>query len=211
MFAAKHYLGQFYDGEAKARSEVAWVWLGTNLYINQIDNTPVKTISLSPIQMEGLRAVEVLPSKHVISVSYSKEGVNLLGPTIERSMENSEVQFDAKGGETYFIDHVAKLKWRGPSLSGQGMHKEGTWHATIAPYNPQAVDAENLQREILERAVSVDGIVQSWEHRHLVLTIPGSVQARVIYCGFKTEAGQKIRVFYFLSEPGRAVEINLIP
>ena len=31
-------VGQFYDGEAKPRAEVAWVWIKGDLHISQIDH-----------------------------------------------------------------------------------------------------------------------------------------------------------------------------
>jgi len=225
VFAAKHYLGQFYDGAAKPRAEVAWIFVRPDLRIDQIDHSTVKMVTKTPYQMNEVQAVEVLPGKHIISLSYLKDSVNFLGPYTDRSLRNSEVQFEVRGGETYAINYVVKEKWHGPSLTGQGMHKEGTWNATFTPYSPTVTETQDLGREILECGIDVEGVVQSWEHEKLVLTLTrdNSVREFSVWgsgawsasganwkvCK-KLHPGSKIRVLYFPSNPGEVIYLTLL-
>ena len=135
VFAARQdqYLGQFYDGEAKPRAEVAWIWLrtpslsftknnsDTKVSIHKIDNLPIKMKSRPPDDMAWMRALEVLPGTHIISVSVSGNGY---------SLKDIEVQIDAKTGENYFVDaDITSRKHSRSELSW-------TWRPTIevAPF-----------------------------------------------------------------------------
>lgn len=207
VFASQHYLGQFYSGEAKPRAEVAWIWTGihargtTKVYFHQIDHICIREISQPPAgnnrfaqvkNLKSIRAVEVLPGKHIISLGYDDGNA--------RSKGYLEVLIDAKAGENYVIDGVLGSKWA----------VQEKWNTTLSSYNPDAKEIENLTREIVERSVSVDGFVQSWEHKQLVLTLSGSVPPRKFNCNFTVLAGQKIRVLFFPSSPEDAVYVSLI-
>jgi hypothetical protein len=221
VFAAKQYLGQFYDGEAKPRTEVAWIWKPiytikgqTEIAIHQIDHMSIKMISRPPTDMREMKAVEVLPGKHIFTVSYYMGNIST-GEVY--STNDAEVPIDAKAGENYFIgaDMQSHVQW-------SRLKVKATWTPTVTVYSPTEKDIENLNRVILERPLRVDGVVQSWEHRHLVLTLSGNVHTmdfkfdvwpaakqRVAFRqqnGKTFSAGQKIRVLYFPSMPEEAVD-----
>lgn len=59
-------LGQFHDGQAKPRAEVAWIWMkGDGLHVARIDHSRFK---------EETAVVEVLPGKHVLEAYYWNGG-----------------------------------------------------------------------------------------------------------------------------------------
>jgi hypothetical protein len=87
-------------------------------------------------------------------------------------------------------------------------------------FDADTVRMDDLIRGSLEREISVDGVVQSWEHHHLVITLAGSVQSRVFriwepngvnsqVCK-KLHPGLKIMVLYYASNPDVAVYLFLL-
>ncbi len=178
-------LGQFYDGEAKPRAEVAWVWIKGDLHISRIDHSFVQMSKsrqeIFSLEIFSMAAVEVLPGKHVFEVRYVSSNTWSKG-------ENQEVEIDAKAGENYFLNSD---------------RKEDRWYVKTGTYSPKAKEMENLKRKVIESGLSVDGVVQSYDkkHHHLVLAIPGSIQTREFFCGYTVTTGQKIRVYYFPSWP----------
>jgi hypothetical protein len=193
-FAFHHDLGQFYDGEARPRAEVAWIWVGPNVYFTKIDNYRL-AIPPSRIELIAMKAAEVLPGKHVFTLRYMDGS--------EQSTDDTNVQIDAAAGQNYLITGKAHVGWK---------HGTSRWEETITTFSPIEKDIEGLKREKLERWVSVDGVVQSWESRHgkLVLSLPEGAPAMEFKCNFTVQAGQKIRVFYFPSWPQDAMEVNLL-
>jgi hypothetical protein len=187
----KGELGQFYDGEAKPRAEVAWIWIKGDLHISQIDHSRVAMYK-STEGVFWMVAVEVLPGKHFFNVYYWNNGSIW-------SKENQEVEIDAKAGENYFLS--GDTKWKDPTH----------WFIKTGTFSPKP-NEENLRRKLLERPVSVDGVVQNYneKHSHLVLTVPGSVQAREFFCVYTVTIGQKIRVLYFPSMPDMVIKVDPI-
>ena len=212
VFAIQHYVGQFYDGEAKPRAEVAWIWVGNShgalgsTHFDEIDHSKISTSH----DYHLWKAIEVLPGKHMVAVSFED---------ISGYSQNDQVlEIDAKAGENYIILGKTELHWRG----------ENQWSSTISAFIPETNDIEKLKREKLERSVSVDGVVQSWRSQTLVLAIQESNQIRkfkAIYDlrlghivqqdGKKAQvmqpAGAKVRVFYFPSRPEEAARVILVP
>ncbi len=186
----KGEVGQFYNGEAKPRAEVAWVWIKGDLHITQIDHFYLQMSTdrdaYFSMGIFSMAAVEVLPGKHVFTVRYVSDYAWSKG-------ENQEVEIDAKAGENYFLNSD---------------RKEDRWYVKTGTFSPKAKEMESLKRKIIERSISVDGVIQSYEpkHGHLVLTVPGSAQAREFRCLQHSEIGQKIRVFYFPSLPNDCSE-----
>jgi len=107
------------------------------------------------------------------------------------------VEIDAKAGENYFLN------------DGYGRSE---WHLNAGTYSPKAKDIERLRRVVIERPASVDGVVQSWDEKHilLVLAVPGSIQVREFTCPFTLGAGMKVRAFYSPSRPKEVVDLNSI-
>jgi hypothetical protein len=178
-------VGQFYDGEAKPRAEVAWVWIKGDLHISQIDHFFVQMSNdRDAFFSEGIffmAAVEVLPGKHVFTVRYASDYAWSMG-------QNQEVEIDAKAGENYFLNSD---------------RKGNRWSIKTGTFSPKAKEMESLSRKVIERSVSVDGVVESYEskHGHLVLTVSETVQSREFRCFAELKIGQKIRLFYFPSLP----------
>jgi len=198
-FAFQHYVGQFYDGEARPRTEVAWIWMGTSkavgkVYLRGIDHSKISTYSSDYTHFMFLNAVEVLPGKHILTVQY--QGLQGI------SEKDAEVEIDVQAGENYLVDADISTHW----------NRASSWNTIIKTFSPSAKDIEKLKREKLEHPVSVDGVVQSWEpkHQQLLLTVPGSAQPRIFKCNFSLQAGQKIRVFYFPSMPENGIDVNRI-
>ena len=211
VFSLPHYVGQFYDGEAKPRADVAWIWVGNNptlgeVYFDEVDGSKISTSH----DYHFWKAIEVLPGKHVVAVSYED--------TVGYSQNDQVLEIDAKAGENYIILGKTKAHWR----------EENQWSSTITAFSPEIKDIEKLKRERLERSVSVDGVVQSWRFQTLVLAIPESNQIRkfkVIYdlrlahiaqpdgtkARFIQPAGTKVRVFYFPSRPDETACVVLVP
>ncbi|MGA3346684.1 MAG: hypothetical protein ABSC76_17645 [Terracidiphilus sp.] len=183
-------VGQFYDGEAKPRSEVAWIWIKGDLHVSQIDHSYLQMSTDRDASFSmgifSMAAVEVLPGKHVFTVRYVSDYAWSKG-------ENQEVEIDAKTGENYFLDSD---------------RKGNRWSIKTGTFSPKAKEMESLRRKVIERSVSVDGVVQSYEskHGHLVLTVPGSVQSREFRCFAEFKIGQKMRLFYFPSLPNDCSE-----
>jgi len=210
--AYQHYVGQFYDGNAKPRAEVAWIWVGNSpgslggTHFDGIDG-----FKISPVHdYHFWTAIEVLPGKHVVAVSYED--------TVGYSQNDQVLEIDAKAGENYIILGKTEVHWR----------EKNQWSSTITAFTPESNDIEKLKREKLERSVSVDGVVQSWRFQTLVLAIPESNQTRkfkVIYdlrlghiaqpdgtkARFIQPAGAKVRVSYFPSRPDETASVILIP
>jgi hypothetical protein len=140
----------------------------------------------------SVKAVELLPGKHIVTLRYT-DG-------LESSTEDTNVQLDAAAGQNYLIAGKAKVGWK---------HGSSRWEESLTTFSPIEKDIESLKREKLERWVSVDGVVQSWESRHgnLVLTVPGTGEMD-FKCNFNVQAGQKIRVFYFPSWPKEAMDVT---
>ncbi|MGD0858292.1 MAG: hypothetical protein ABR912_03130 [Terracidiphilus sp.] len=198
-------LGQFYDGEAKPRAEVAWVWiagsgLDSGLRVSRIDRSLVVNSKLSSPDMP---VVEVLPGKHVFDVSY-------LSPTFHAwSKETQAVEIDARAGENYSLNSDIK---------------ENRLYVKTGTFSPKAKEMkwlEKLGREVLVRSVSVDGVVQSVEaNKHgnieyLILAVPGETQPRKFIWHWDIainaiNVGQKIRVDYFPSRPDSAAAFSKV-
>jgi hypothetical protein len=193
-FAFHHDVGQFYDGEARPRAEVAWIWVGPNVFITRIDNDRL-AIPPSRIELISMKAAEVLPGKHIVTLRYLDMAVGV------ESNEDTNVQIDAAAGQNYLITGKAKVGWK---------HGNSKWEDTITTFSPIEKDIESLKRVKLERWVSVDSVVQSWEirHRNLVLALPGGAPAREFKCNFNLQVGQKIRVFFFPSWPAEAMDVT---
>ncbi|MGA2349205.1 MAG: hypothetical protein ABSF70_02130 [Terracidiphilus sp.] len=188
-------LCQSYDGEARPRAEVAWVWVNdwyvSTLFVDRIDH---KQYAMPKAQFTwSMTVVEVLPGKHVFEVRYYNDA------TFSKvwSRQSQEVWIDAKAGENYLL---------------KGTDKNERWQATITPYNPPEKRIEGLKRVKLEYLVSVDGVVQSWEKRHgkLILDLPGGAPTREFKCNSILQTGQKVRVFYYPSYPNLVLGIQLI-
>jgi hypothetical protein len=193
-------LGQFYDGEAKPRDEVSWVWiagskLSSGLRVTRIDRSLVVNSKLSTPDMP---VVEVLPGKHVFDVNYFSLSANSWSKG-----ETLEVEIDAKAGENYFFNTDIN---------------EHRLHVKTGTFSPDAKNVkwlEKLRREILVRSVSVDGVVQSVEADnqgkigYLILAVPGEIHPRKFIWHWDIainaiNVGQKLRVDYFPSSPGSA-------
>ena len=196
-------LGQFYDGEAKPRAEVAWIWiagseLSSGLRVNRIDRSLIVNSELSTPDMP---VVEVLPGKHVFDVNYFSLSAN----SWSRG-EIVEVEIDAKAGENYFLNTDTN---------------EHRLHVKTGTFSPNAKNMkwlEKLRREVLVRSVSVDGVVQSVEAdnhgkiEYLILAVPGETQPRkfIWHWDIAINVGQKIRVDYFSSSAGSAAAFSKI-
>jgi hypothetical protein len=211
VFALQHYVGQFYDGEARPRAEVAWIWVGNSpgslgsTHFDGIDGSKISTVH----DYHFWKAIEVLPGKHVVAVSYED--------TVGYSQNDQTVEIDAKAGESYIIRGKTEFHWRGGNQ----------WVAGVAAFTPEANEIEKLKREKLERSLSVDGVVQSWRFQTLVLAIPENNQIRkfkVIYdlrvghlaqpdgkkAQFIQPVGTKVRVFYFPSRPEETASVKVV-
>jgi hypothetical protein len=211
VFALQHYVGQFYEGEAKPRAEVAWIWVGNSpgslgaTHFDGIDGSKISTMH----DYHFWKAIEVLPGKHIVAVSYE----DISG----YSQNDQMLEIDAKAGESYVILGKTESHWRGGNQ----------WQAGISAFTPEANETGKLKREKLERSESVDGVVQSWAHATLVLSIPASSQTRkfkILYdlraahiaqpdgakARFIQPTGTKVRVFYFPSHPEEAATVNVV-
>ncbi|MGD0632418.1 MAG: hypothetical protein ABR987_24100 [Terracidiphilus sp.] len=193
-FAFRHYVGQFYDGEARPRTDVAWIWIKNDAVIVQIDGHRIRPSGGSGVPgMFMVHAVEVLPGRHVIWVSFSNGSVH--------SVQAQEIVIDAKSGENYALGADAKIAW---------VNANSHWNATIAPYTPSEKDLDKIDRTLLERSDSVEGIVQSSTvDKHVLypwflLAVPGSPQPRKFSWYFKMKEGQKLHVDYYPSSPDKA-------
>jgi hypothetical protein len=201
-FAFQHYVGQFYDGEARPRTEVSWIWVGTSSdgFLGEVSFDGIDHSKISTSHNYNLwKVLEVLPGKHVVSVSYEDAS--------GRSEKDQEFEIDAKAGENYVIVGKTEFHWKGANK----------WSSTIATFTPEVKDVEKLKREKLEPSTSVDGVVQSWKHARLVLAIPENAQVREFKVDYDLRVGQiiqpagrKVRVFYFPSRPEEAVTVNVI-
>jgi hypothetical protein len=203
------YLAQFYDGEARPRGEVAWIWgINPSVTIDRIDDTFFGIAlfhSGSPTWFQSnASVVEILPGKHVISLSYfSGDGPATL-VTIY-SKKDYELQIDVKGGENYVIDADPRIGLR-----------DSSWNATFKPFTPPETGI-NLQRRTVERSVSIDGVFQSSKRDRLrgfrfVITPIEGLQKREFQCLFnpKLQEGQRIKVLYYASRPDFALAIDPI-
>jgi len=201
VFALQHYVGQFYDGEAKPRAEVAWIWVGNSHGIageTNFDGIDGSKISTSHYYVFW-KVIEVLPGKHLVAVSYES--------VAGRSVSDQQVEIDAKAGENYFIRGETETHWR----------SSDKWEASVTAFTPAASEIEKLKREKLERSVSVDGVVQSWAHGNLVLSITPGNQSRKFKVIYDLRLGQimkptgtKVRVFYFPSRPEETASVEVV-
>jgi hypothetical protein len=208
-FAIRHFLGQYYEGEAKPRTEVTRIWLQVDVDIRRIDDhvlrakDPKQRFGLLGTGMDHLRTIEVLPGKHIVMVGYDNGSVH--------STQSQEIHIDAKGGEDYSLSVNRKAAWK---------DKNEKWDAAIASFTPSEHDAENFDPVVLEGTEIIDGVVQSVEagkHGYIksfALSVRGESSPRI----YKREApgldgtqlfqplkeGLKIRVEYFPSGPGEA-------
>ncbi len=193
-FAFRHYVGQCYDGEARPRTEVAWIWIKYGAVIEQIDGQRIRPAIGSGVGgMFFVHAVEVLPGRHVIWVGFENGSVH--------SVQMQEFVIDAKGGENYFLVADAKIAWK---------NANSHWNAAIEPYTPTEKELDKIDRTVLERSNSVEGIVQSCTmEKHalfpsFLLAVPGSPQPRKFTWYFKVKEGQKLHVDYYPSSPDKA-------
>jgi hypothetical protein len=193
-FAFRHYVGQVYDGEARPRTDVAWIWIKYGAVIDQIDGHRIRPALGSGVGgMFFVHAVEVLPGRHVIWVGYNDGSYHAL--------HAQEIVIDAKGGENYVLEATAKIAWK---------NDNSHWNATISPYTPTEKELDKIDRTLLERSDSVDGIVQSCTvEKHglsiwFLLAVPGSPQPRKFTWYFKVNEGQKLHVDYYPSSPEKA-------
>jgi hypothetical protein len=203
-------LGQFYDGDAKPRSDVAWIWTSKNflcdqdVVIERIDQLQFRVRDHSRFYPPCVMAVEVLPGNHVFTLTYS--GWNAY------SLKNLEVPIVAKAGENYYVDRRVSY----------GRNGIGTWEASVSRFSPEEKHVSKLKRTILERSLSVEGVVQSWKFPNLVLTLPGNASTRefryfmpggipdsVKLPWVRLQTGQEVKVFYFPSSPNTAEKVYL--
>ncbi len=193
-FAFRYYVGQFYDGEARPRVDVTWIWIKYDAEIVQIDGHRIRPAGGSRAPgMFMVHAVEVLPGRHVIWVSFNNGSY--------RAVQAQEIAIDAKGGENYALGADAKIAWK---------NANSRWKATIEPYTSSEKELEKIDRTLLERSDSVEGIVQSCTvEKHglsiwFLLAVPGSPQPRKFTWYVKVKEGQKLHVEYYPSSPDKA-------
>jgi hypothetical protein len=198
LHAFPHDLGQLYDGPAQPRAEVAWIWLDWQVKVAWIDNHQIRRSA--QLGLLTTRALEVLPGKHTISVSFDNGSV--------RSESAIGLEIDAKAGENYLIQSAEKAAWN--------LKSHGTWNATIDPYTPSEKDVSKLNRVLMERTVGVEGVVQSCEMKKrasmytVQLATPSDPQRREFTWYFSVKEGQKVRVNYYPSSPGEAAYVQSI-
>jgi hypothetical protein len=199
---AQRTLGQFYDGEAKPRKDVAWIWCARQMHIMRIDNNMFSFATDDVYNMFDSIVVELLPGKHSILLAYNS------GATMSKIA--SELQVDIKGGEDY-------------EIKGNLDTKLSKWHPTMEAHSPTPKSVSALSRKTPCLAHYVDGVIGSWGPTRkngpavLVLTIPESNQTRDFITSAHTDTvqasnsqtfsycpchrpefvGKKVRVFYF--------------
>jgi hypothetical protein len=217
---SRHYnLGQFYDGEAKPREEVAWVWCFRAMHIMRIDNNMFSFAPDGVYNMFDTIVVELLPGKHSFLLTYNSGTIC--------SQNSIELQVDVKAGENYELKGNIDIKLFST--------KNDKWNPTIEAYSPEPKSVSNLSRKILCPAYYVDGVISSWGPNRkngpavLVLSMPESNQTKEFitspytdtvqpsnivtfcYCPcYRPEfVGKKVRVFYFpCNKPENAELIN---
>jgi hypothetical protein len=198
LHAFPHDLGQLYDGPARPRAEVAWIWLDWQVKVAWIDNYQIRRSA--QLGLLTTRALEVLPGKHVVAVTFDNGSV--------RSESTIGLELDAKAGENYLIQGTEKATWN--------LKKANTWNATIDAYAPSEKDISKLNRVLMERTVGVEGVVQSCEMKKhgymytIQLATPADPQPRTFTWYFNVKEGQKVRVNYYLSSPGEAAYLQTI-
>jgi hypothetical protein len=120
-------LKQFYDGEARPRSEVAWIWFDSNVSLYGVDD--VHVIKLRPPCLVTLDIAELLPGKHTVWVGYLSGGGS-------RSRSQLPLEVDLKAGENYQVKANVKAHLKGDS----------EWHPTITAFSPKAGTGDNVRR-----------------------------------------------------------------
>lgn len=198
LHAFPHDLGQLYDGSARPRAEVAWIWLDWQVKVAWIDNYQIRRSA--QLGLLTTRALEVLPGKHTISVTFDNGSV--------RSESTIVLEIDAKAGENYLIQSAEKATW--------DIKAKSSWNATIDTYTPTEKDISKLNRVLMERSVSMEGVVQSCEMKKhasmytVQLATPSDPQHREFTWYFSVKEGQKVRVSYYPSSPGEAAYLQNI-
>jgi hypothetical protein len=126
--AHRYDLRQFYDGAAKPRAEVVWIWLEYNVSITGLDGLPLtKPPRPQNPCLGNLHIAELLPGKHQILVHYYDPS---FGVYAESSIPLS---IDGKGGENYQVKANYKARIAGKSR----------WNPTIEAFTP---DAKNVSK-----------------------------------------------------------------
>lgn len=160
-----------------------------------------------------MKAIELLPGKHVLLVNY-KDAI-LFSPLPQ------EVDIDTKGGENYLLSATTTNVGRG---SFHPFHRPGntegpTWDAAIESFTPGEHDADNFERVLLEGKETVFGFIQSIETgkhgviKSFLLSVHGETSPRIYKWGntgdvyLRVNAGQRVRVTYFASTSGVADEV----
>jgi len=193
LHAFPHDLGQLYDGPALSRAQVAWIWLDWQVKVSWIDNYKIRRSA--QLGLLTTRALEVLPGKHIISVSFDNGNVHSEAPI--------RLEIDAKAGENYVIQSEETANWM----------KKSTWNATIVADIPNEKDISKLKRVLMERTVSVEGIVQSAGLKdkylpYFLLAVAGDSQPRKFMWLWAMKVGQKLHVDFFPSSPAEAAYVS---
>jgi len=119
----RYDLRQCYDGEAKPRAEVVWIWLDFDVSITGLDGLPLtKPPRPQNPCLGNLHIAELLPGKHQIMVHYYDPS---FGVYAESSVPLS---IDGKAGENYQVKANYKAHFVGKSR----------WNPTIEAFTPEA-------------------------------------------------------------------------
>ena len=115
----RFHVRQLYDGEARPRSEVVWIWLDHDVHITDLDNTPLTKPTRPVTPCRGnLLIAELVPGKHVISIGYNDTARNTY------SHYKLSLEIDAKAGEDYQVHSNSTFQ----------LLREGKWSPTIAAF-----------------------------------------------------------------------------